>query len=124
VLLAIDVEKEGERQRLRHRHLGTSTLPMPLASTRRLRRLFRDCCTEYRIPCIPPHQERQIIRTAHGRLGWIVQCAHLISQRRYWRDNTLHVSVLCVDTEITLRQGHLKLLPIEAGRHVSVDSAS
>ena len=110
VMLAVDVEKERDRQLLRHRHLGTLSLPMPLASPRRLRRLFRDRCTDGKVPSLSPIHERQIIRAAHGRPGWIVQCAHLIPQERYWRDRILHVSVLCVDTEITLRQGRLKLL--------------
>jgi predicted ATPase len=110
VLLAVDVDKECDRQHLRHRHLGTLSLPMPLASPRRLRRLFRACCTDGKVPRLSPVHERQIMRAAHGRPGWIVQCAHFISQRRYWRDSILHVSVLCVDTEIALRQGQLKLL--------------
>ncbi len=110
VLLAVDVEKERDGERLRHRHLGTFSLPMPLATPRRLRRLFRDRCTDDKVPDISPIHERQIIRAAHGRPGWIVQCAHFISQERYWRDGVLHVSVLCVDTEITLRQGRLTLL--------------
>ena len=110
VLLAIDVEKECDRQRLRHRHLGTLSLPMPLATTRQLRRLFRACCMVGKVPSISPVHERQIIRAAHGRPGWIAQCARLIPQKRYWRDSILHVSVLCVDTEIALRQGQLKLL--------------
>jgi len=111
VLLAIDVEKECDGQHLRHRHLGTFSLPMPLTSTARLRRLFRNCCAEHRIPRIPPNQERQIIHSARGRPGWIMQYAHLIPQKRYWRDKILQASLLCVDTEITLRQGHLNLLP-------------
>ncbi len=111
VLLAVDVDKEIDGQRLRHRNLGTFSLPMPSASTRRLQELFRDYCADYRIPPIPPNQERQIIRAARGRLGWIVECTRLMSQRRYWRDLILQASLLCVDTEITLRQGHLNLLP-------------
>jgi len=110
VVLAVDVEKECDRQRLRHRHLGTLSLPMPLTTTRQLRRLFRVCGMVGKVPSISPVHERQIIRAAHGRPGWIAQCARLIPQKRYWSDNILHVSVLCVDTEIALRQGQLKLL--------------
>ncbi len=111
ILLAVDVEKKYDRQRLRHRHLGTLSLPMPLASPRRLRRLFRDRCTDGKVPSLSPIHEHQIIRAAHGRPGWIAQCARLIAHGRYWHDKILHVSVLCVDTEIALRQGQLKLLP-------------
>lgn len=111
VLLAVDVEKESDGQRLRHRHLGTLSLPMPSMPTGSLHRLFRNCCVEYRLPRIPRHLERRIIRSARGRPGWIVQCARLIAEERYWRDEILQASLLCVDTEIVLRQGHLKLLP-------------
>ena len=111
VLLAVDVERKRDGQRLRHRHLGTFTLPMPVASPRRLRKLFQDCCAEHRITLIQPSDKRAIIHAARGRPGWIVQCAHLIRQERYWRHKTLLVSVLCLDTEIILRQGLLEPLP-------------
>jgi len=119
VLLAVDVEKERDGQRLRHRHLGTLALPMPPAPTGRLRRLFRQCRAKHRLPRLPPNQERQIIRSARGRPGWIMQCARLIPEERYWRGKLLQASLLCVDTEITLRQGHLKLLPPKEGGNVN-----
>lgn len=111
VLLAVDVEKERDGQRLRHRHLGTLSLPMPPAPTKRLRVLFRHFFAKHPLPRIPPNQERQIIRSAHGRPGWIVQCARMIPEGRYWCGEKLRASLLCVDTEIALRQAHLKLLP-------------
>lgn len=111
VLLAVDVEKERDGQRLRHRHLGTLSLPMPPAPTKRLRVLFRHFFAKHRLPRIPSNQERQIIRSAHGRPGWIVQCARMIPEERYWCGEELRAALLCVDTEIALRQGHLKLLP-------------
>jgi predicted ATPase len=104
VLLAVDVENKRDRERLRHRHLGTSTLPMPPASPRRLRKLFRDCCAQDGATRLHPNESRNIIRAARGRPGWIVQCARLMRQARYWRNETLLVSVLCLDTEIMLRQ--------------------
>jgi hypothetical protein len=110
VLLAIDVDEERDRRRLPGRQLGISWLPMPLASTRTLHRLFRRYTTDGKRPHITAHQERQIIRAARGRPGWIVQCTRLLPQRRYWRGETLHASVLCIDTEIALRQGDLRLL--------------
>ena len=113
VLLTVDVEKKRDEQRLRHRHLGTSTLPMPAASPRQLRKLFRACCTEHRIMPVHPGEERAIIRAARGRPGWIVQCARLLRQKRYWRHTTLLVSVLCLDTEIVLRQGLFEPLTLK-----------
>jgi predicted ATPase len=111
VLLAVDVENKRDRERLRHRHLGTSTLPMPPASPGKLRKLIRDCCAEHRTTPMQPKAERDVIRAARGRPGWIVQCARLMRQPRYWRHKTLLVSVLCLDTEITLRQGLEEPLP-------------
>jgi len=111
VVLAVDVEKESDWQRMRRRHWGTSTLEMPPLSISRLARLFRACCNGTVAGNVPRKQERQILQAARGRPGWIVQCAHLIVEERYWRDEVLQASLLCVDTEITLRQGHLKLLP-------------
>lgn len=116
VLLAVDIDRERDGQRLRHRHLGTLTLAMPAASPRRLRKLFRDCCAKQRITPIPPGDERAVIRAARGRPGWIVQCAHLIRQERYWYHKKLLVSVLCLDTEIVLRQGLLEPLPLKTMR--------
>jgi energy-coupling factor transporter ATP-binding protein EcfA2 len=110
VLLAIDVDEERDRRRLPGRHLGISWLPMPLASTRTLRRLFRGYTTDSKRPRITAHQERQLVRAARGRPGWIVQCARLLPQRRYWHGKTLYASVLCIDTEIALRQGDLRLV--------------
>jgi len=114
VLLAVDVEKERDGQHLRHRHLGTLSLPMPPAAAERLRGLFRKRCAMCRLPRIPPNQQRQIIRAARGRPGWIMQCARLIPEERYWRGKLLRASLLCVDTEIALRQGRLKLIPPKA----------
>jgi predicted ATPase len=110
VLLAIDVDEERDRRRLPGRHLGISWLPMPRASTRTLRGLFRRYTTGGKRPRITAHQERQILRAARGRPGWIVQCARLMAQKQYWRGEALYTSVLCIDTEIALRQGNLRLL--------------
>ena len=110
VLLAIDVDEERDRRRLPNRHLGISWLPMPLTSTRTLRKLFRRYTTRGKRASITAHQERQIVRAARGRPGWIVECSRLMPQERYWHGQTLYASVLCVDTEIALRQGGLRLL--------------
>lgn len=104
VLLVFDVEKESERLRLRSRHLGRPFLPMPLATNERLTRLLHKSCLHHRLPNIAPSHERQIVRAARGRVGWIAHCTRLIAHERYWSGGTLHVAVLCIDTEITLRR--------------------
>jgi hypothetical protein len=113
VVLAFDIEKESERLRLRDRHLGRPFLPMPLASNKRMHRLLGQCCAAHRLPRIAPHHERQIVHAARGRIGWIAQCARLIVQGRYGSGATLRVAVLCIDTEIALRQGEVKLHSLE-----------
>lgn len=47
--------------------------------------------------------ERHIIRSARGRPGWIVRCAELAREPRYWRGDTLLGTLLCIDSEIVLR---------------------
>lgn len=110
VVLAVDIETERERTRLRRRQLGTSHLPMLPMTTRTLHRLFRRHCADLGVPRIVLREEHRIIRAARGRPGWVAQCARLAVHSRYWHDGELHVSVLCTDTEIALRQGPLQLL--------------
>lgn len=110
VVLAVDIETERERIRLRSRQLGTSHLPMLPMTTRTLHRLFRGHCADLDVPRIVLREEHRIIRAARGRPGWIVECARLLPEARYWRGGTLHVSTLCMDAEIALRQGDLPLL--------------
>lgn len=119
VMLAVDIETERERLHLRSRQLGTVHLPMLPLTARRLHRLFRQRCADLAVPPIAPRQQRQIIRAARGRPGWIVQCARLATHDRYWCHDELYVSVLCTDTEIALRQGPLRLLPLDAGSGVT-----
>jgi energy-coupling factor transporter ATP-binding protein EcfA2 len=101
VLFVIDVDVERERQRMRARRLALS-VHMPPASVRQLRLLLRSRCTEHHLT-VAPDQERQILRAARGRPGWIVQCTALMPQSQYWHDGQLYPTLLCTDTEITLR---------------------
>lgn len=110
VLCAVDVDVERDFRTMRGWHLGTSSVRMPPASNARVRRLFRARCQPEVEAKITALHEREIVRAARGRLGWIVQCSRLIEQARYWNVETLYVSVLCTDTEIALRQGDLGLL--------------
>jgi predicted ATPase len=111
VVLAVDVETARERDRLRYRVLGTDNLPMPPLAPYRLRRQLRARCVALGIPPLAPRAEGRIVRAARGRPGWIEQCATRLADRRYWRGGALHVTVLCTDSEIALRQGALQLLP-------------
>lgn len=103
VLMAVDVDVERERERLRRWHLGTMSVSMPPTPPRNLRRLFRAHCAGLDIPPLTPRHEREMVRAARGRPGWILRCAGMIGDARYWRGDTLYASVLCADTEIALR---------------------
>jgi hypothetical protein len=109
VLYAVDVDVEREKQRMRRKRLALS-VRMPPASMLQLRWLLRSRCKE-RGFVVGPEMERQILKTAHGRPGWIVQATTLMSQARYWHDGYLYPTLLCTDTELALRQGDLPLLP-------------
>lgn len=111
VLGAIDVEVERERQRMKPWRLGALSVRMPRTSAPQLRQLLRTQCADFDLP--PPGRriETRLLRAARGRPGWILQCAQLETQSRYWRDDRLSVALLCADTEIALRQGALNLPP-------------
>jgi hypothetical protein len=85
---------------------------MPPASIRQLRTLLRSKCAEHRLSV----GAGIILRAAHGRPGWITQCTTLMPQTRYWHEGQLYPTLLCTDTEITLRQGPLRLLAPDARR--------
>ena len=80
-----------------------------------LRMLLRSRCAELHLT-VPLDMERQILRAAHGRPGWIVQRTTLMPQSRCWHDGRFYPTLLCTDTELTLRQGHLRLLASDAHR--------
>ncbi|MGH8139512.1 MAG: AAA family ATPase [Steroidobacteraceae bacterium] len=111
VLGAIDVEVERERQRMKPWRLGALSVRMPRTAAPQLRELLRSRCADFDLP--PPGRriEARLLRAARGRPGWILQCAQLQTQGRYWRDERVSVALLCTDTEIALRQGALNLPP-------------
>jgi energy-coupling factor transporter ATP-binding protein EcfA2 len=110
VLFVVDVDVERERMRMRKRarSLGLS-VRMPLASTLQLRTLLRARCAAHGI-CVQAEAQHQLLRTAQGRPGWIVLCTTLMTHGKYWHEGQLYPSLLCTDTEITLRQAGLHLL--------------
>lgn len=108
VLFVVDVDVEREKRRMRHKRLALS-VRMPPVSMLQLRALLRSRCEQGGF-AVEPEMERQILKTAQGRPGWIVQATMLMSQPRYWHEGHLYPTLLCTDTEIMIRQGELRLL--------------
>ena len=102
ILFVVDIDTERERQRMRAKRLALS-VRMPPVSSRQLRTLFRSRCAEHGLS-VGRDMERHILRAARGRPGWIVHCTRLMPHNRYWHEGQLYPTVLCTDTEITLRQ--------------------
>ena len=110
VLLAFDVDDERERGLLHAGRLGGLPLRMPATPANCLRAVWRQQCTQRGLAPPPLEIERRVLRTAAGRPGWIVQCAELAAQHRYWRNGTLAlVNLLCADSAIALRYGMQQL---------------
>lgn len=113
VLFVIDVDVERERLRMRKRGRSLAlSVRMPLASSRQLRSLLHSRCAQQGFS-VGPEAEHQLLQTAQGRPGWIVLCTRLMADARYWHEGHLYPTLLCTDTEITLRQGDLHLLAPE-----------
>jgi hypothetical protein len=112
MLFVVDVDAGRERQRMRSKRLALS-VRMPPVCVRQLRTLLRSRCAEQHLT-VALDVERHILRAAHGRPGWIIQCTTLMPQSRYWHGGRLHPTLLCTDTEIMLRQDHLRLLAPDA----------
>jgi len=113
VLFVVDVDVERERMRMRKRAKSLAlSVRMPLASMAQLRALLHSKCAENG-RSVEPEDEQLLLRTAQGRPGWIALCTALMSDARYWHGGHLYASLLCTDTEISLRQGELKLLAPE-----------
>jgi hypothetical protein len=100
--MAVDVDAERDRERVRQWHIGLSER-MPDVSTRQLRNLLRSRFEMLCLAPIPSDIERHIVRSARGRPGWIERCAELAREPRYWRDDRLFATLLCIDSEIALR---------------------
>jgi len=52
---------------------------------------------------LPTAARRSLVRAARGRPGWIVLCAALAAEPRYWHQQQLRAHVLALDTEMRLR---------------------
>ena len=104
VVLVLDVDGPRERQALRTRCPAFPLVAMPRSSARQLL-TYLHAAGPRATPDLTPAQERQILRAARGRPGWVRLCSRLLQEHRYWHDETLYVMVLCADTEIALRLG-------------------
>jgi hypothetical protein len=104
VLTAVDVEGQRDRSRIRRpSRYGAMSIRMPLTQTRRLRRLLYTLTGGLGLPPLAPRLEQKLLEAAQGRPGWIVKCAELACEPRYWCEHGLLVSALCVDTEAAVR---------------------
>lgn len=123
VLTAVDVDDQRERSRIRRpSRYGAMSVRMPLTSTRQLRRLLYTLSGGPGLPPLQPNIERTLLEAARGRPGWIVRCAQLARESRYWCEHGLLVSTLCVDTEAAVRYRALDLLrPVPAARRDAGD---
>jgi len=113
VLFVVDVDVERERMRMRKRAKSLAlSVRMPLAPVAQLRALLHATCAE-RGRALALEDEQLLLRAARGRPGWIVLCTALMSAAPYWHEGHLYARLLCTDTEISLRQGGLRLLAPE-----------
>lgn len=101
-LLVVDVDSPRERERLRDWHAGALSIRMPLMPNRDLHQVL--LAATHDLPEIESRTLRQIVRMARGRIGWIRECARRLQMREYWRDDRLHLAVLCMDTEMAVRE--------------------
>lgn len=103
VALAIDIDSARERERMRGLRIGCATLRMPPTAAPTLGRLLS---LQWEVTGALPLSagaRKILVHAARGRPGWIVQCAALSSDSRYWPGGQLRVPVLALDTEIRLR---------------------
>lgn len=104
VLTAVDVEGPRDRSRMRRpSRYGAMSVRMPLTPTRHLRRLLYTRTGGFGLLPLAPRLEQKLLQAARGRPGWIVKCAELAREPRYWCEHGLLVSTLCVDTEAAVR---------------------
>lgn len=111
VLTAADIEGQRDGSRIRRpSRYGAMTVRMPSTPTRQLRRLMYALTGGLGLPPLAPGVEQKLLEAARGRPGWIVKCAELACDSRYWCGHGLLVSALCVDTEAAVRYRALDLL--------------
>jgi AAA domain len=111
VLTAADVEDPRDRSRMRRpSRYGAMIVRMPATPARRLRRLLQALMSGVGLSPLAAGIEQTLLSAARGRPGWIVKCAELARDSRYWCEHGLLVSALCIDTEAAVRYRALDLL--------------
>lgn len=111
VLTATDIEDARDCARMRRpSRYGAMTVRMPSTPIRELRRMFYARTGDLGLPPLAPSAAQKLWEAARGRPGWIVKCAELAADARYWSDHGLLASALCVDTEGAVRYRALELL--------------
>jgi energy-coupling factor transporter ATP-binding protein EcfA2 len=103
-LLVVDIDSPHERDRLRSWHVGALSIRMPLVSNPHLHQLLSAAAQASGLPEIEPRMARYIVRLARGRIGWVTECIRRLQMPEYWRDDRLHSAVICMDTEIAIRE--------------------
>jgi hypothetical protein len=125
VLTAVDIDDQRERTRMRRpSRYGAMSVRMPLTPTRQLRRLLYALSGGLGLPPLASDVEQKLLESARGRPGWIVKCAELACEPRYWCAHGLLVSALCVDTEAAVRHRALQLLRPPAATPVAASVIS
>lgn len=111
VLTATDIEDQRDRSRIRRpSRYGAMIVRMPSTPMRELRRMFYALTAGLGLPPVAPGVAQKLLEAARGRPGWIVKCAELAADSRYWGGHGLLASALSVDTEAAVRFRALELL--------------
>lgn len=103
VALAIDIDSARERERMRGLRIGCASFRMPPTAAPTLGRLLALQWEVAGAMSLSADARKILVRAARGRPGWIMYCAALASDTRYWPRGQLRVPVLALDTEIRLR---------------------
>jgi predicted ATPase len=103
-LLVVDVDSDFERDRLRDWRRHALCVRMPLMANQTLRRWLLTQCNVHGLSALDPKLVRHIVRAARGRVGWLSDCVRRLQMPEYWHGGCLHVSGLCTDTEIAIRE--------------------
>jgi energy-coupling factor transporter ATP-binding protein EcfA2 len=119
VLLVFDVDTPIERARIRAGRLGAVPRLMPPCSGSALHALLRTECQQRGLMLPSSAVERQLVRAAAGRPGWIVQAAALAVRERYWQEGHLSlINLLCSDAEVSVRYGARTLAELEGATRI------
>lgn len=103
-LLVVDIDSDFERDRLRDWRRHALCVRMPLMANPSMRRMLLGQCSAAGLSDLDPRLIRHIVHAARGRTGWLSDCMRRLQMPDYWHGSCLHVSGLCTDTEIAIRE--------------------